>query len=178
MLRAVIYPDSDDPANLSGNGADGTYDRVEYKYNRQAERIEMKDQNETVHSYNFDKLGRSLADEVVSFGTGVDQAVAKIARTYNVQGQVELITSYDGSSNVVNQVKQEYNVFGQLIADWQQHDGVVTATSPYVRCSYSDGIEGQVRLTAMTYPNGRLLHFGYAAGADDSFRGCRFANVL
>ena len=31
LLRAVIYPDSDDPADLSGNGADGTYDRVEYK---------------------------------------------------------------------------------------------------------------------------------------------------
>ena len=168
LLRAVIYPDSDDPADLSGNGADGTYDRVEYKYNRQAERIAMKDQNETVHSYTFDKLGRPLADEVVSFGTGVDQAVAKIARTYNVQGQVELITSYDGSSNVVNQVKQEYNAFGQLIADWQQHDGPVTGDSPRVGYTYTDATAGHTRLTALTYPNGRLLHFGYAAGTDDA----------
>ena len=32
LLRAEIYPDSDDTTSL-GNGADGTYDRVEYKYN-------------------------------------------------------------------------------------------------------------------------------------------------
>ena len=169
LLRAVIYPDSDDPADLSGNGADGTYDRVEYSYNRQSERITMKDQNETVHSYTSDKLGRPLEDEVVSFGMGIDQAVAKIARTYNVQGQVELITSYDGSSNVVNQVKQEYNAFGQLITDWQQHDGPVTAASPRVGYSYADASSGHTRLTALTYPNGRLLHFGYAAGEDDAF---------
>ena len=125
----------------------------------------MKDQNETVHSYNFDNLGRPLADDVVSFGTGVDQAVAKIAQTYNVQGQVELITSYDGSSNVVNQVKQEYNAFGQLIADWQQHDGPVTAGSPRVGYTYTDATAGHTRLTALTYPNGRLLHFGYAVGS-------------
>lgn len=27
LLRTVIYPDSDDPADLSGNGSDGVYDR-------------------------------------------------------------------------------------------------------------------------------------------------------
>ena len=30
LLRAVIYPDSDDPTDLSGNGTDGIYDRVEF----------------------------------------------------------------------------------------------------------------------------------------------------
>ncbi|MCI0534887.1 MAG: hypothetical protein L0Z50_06645 [Verrucomicrobiales bacterium] len=32
LLRAVIYPDSDDVDSPLGNGADGVYDRVEYKY--------------------------------------------------------------------------------------------------------------------------------------------------
>ena len=47
LLRAVIYPDSDDPADLSGNGADGIYDRVEYRYNRQsrADRDEGPERN-------------------------------------------------------------------------------------------------------------------------------------
>jgi hypothetical protein len=31
LLRAVIYPDSDDPATLTSDGTDGVYDRVENK---------------------------------------------------------------------------------------------------------------------------------------------------
>jgi len=34
LLRAEIYPDSDDVASPLGDGADATYDRLEYKYNR------------------------------------------------------------------------------------------------------------------------------------------------
>ncbi len=37
LLSAVIYPDSDDPTDLSGPGTDGCFDRfdrVEYEYNR------------------------------------------------------------------------------------------------------------------------------------------------
>jgi hypothetical protein len=55
LLRAVIYPDSDDTDSPLGNGTDGIYDRVEHKYNRQGEIKEAKDQNGTVHSYDFDK---------------------------------------------------------------------------------------------------------------------------
>ena len=51
LLRAEIYPDSDDVADPLGNGVDGIYDRVEYRYNRQGERTEKKDQNGTVHVY-------------------------------------------------------------------------------------------------------------------------------
>ena len=38
-----------------------------------------------------------------------------------------LITSYNAASggSVVNQVKREYNGLGQLIKDWQAHDGTV-----------------------------------------------------
>ena len=51
LLRAVVYPDSDDSGTPPSSGADGVYDRVEYRYNRQGERIEMTDQNETIHTY-------------------------------------------------------------------------------------------------------------------------------
>ena len=70
LLRAEIYPDSDDVANPLGNGVDGVYDRVEYKYNRQGERTEKKDQNGTVHAFVFDNLGRLLHDRVTTLGTG------------------------------------------------------------------------------------------------------------
>ena len=87
LLRAVIYPDSDDVADPLGNGPDGTYDRVEYRHNRQGQRIEMKDQNETVHEYLYDGLGRSLGDKVtVPAGSAVDQGVLWIGRTYDVRG--------------------------------------------------------------------------------------------
>ena len=56
LLRAEIYPDSDDTTSL-GNGADGTYDRIEYTYNIQGDRLDRKDQNGTVHTYDMDKAG-------------------------------------------------------------------------------------------------------------------------
>ena len=61
LLRAEIYPDSDDTTDLS-DGVDGVYDRVEMKYNRQGELIEKKDQNQTVHAFSFDALGRLTED--------------------------------------------------------------------------------------------------------------------
>ena len=50
LLRAEIYPDSDDTLTL-GNGTDGTYDRIEYLYNIQGDRLERKDQIGSVHTY-------------------------------------------------------------------------------------------------------------------------------
>jgi len=52
-LRAVIYPDSDDTTSL-GDGADESYDRVEYKVNRLDQTVWTRDQNEMVHEYVFD----------------------------------------------------------------------------------------------------------------------------
>ena len=37
--------------------ADNVADRVEFQYNRIGERIGRKDQNGTVHAYEFDNLG-------------------------------------------------------------------------------------------------------------------------
>ena len=56
LVRAEIYPDSDDTTGL-GDGTDGVYDRIELKYNRQGQRIELKDQLASVHTYELDKLG-------------------------------------------------------------------------------------------------------------------------
>ncbi len=43
-------------------GSDGIYDRVQYLYNRQGERTGVKDQNGTVHAYDYDEFGRMLHD--------------------------------------------------------------------------------------------------------------------
>lgn len=112
LLRQVTYPDS-------------STDNVTYAYNRQAERTNLTDQNGTVHTYEYDKLGRLLHDRVVTLGTGVDGAVLRISFAYHVRGMVLTITSYDnasvGSGTIVNQVIQTYNDFNQVASSEQQH---------------------------------------------------------
>ena len=171
LLRSVIYPDSDDVDSPLGNGADSTYDRVERKYNRQGNVSETKDQNGTIHAYEFDKLGRRTQDRVTTLGTNIDGAVRRIAQTYEVRKLPEKITSYDhasvGSGSAVNEVKLEYNSFGQLVKDYQEHSGAVnTSTTPKVQYDYANGSANHTRLTKITCPNGRILRYEYNSGAD------------
>lgn len=173
LLRAAIYPDSDDVDSPLGNGSDGVYDRVEYRYNRQGEPNEMKDQIGTVHSYDYDKLGRRTQDRVTTLGAGVDGAVRRIGHTYEVRGLVEKVTSYDnavvGSGSVVNEVQMAYNGFDQLASEYQAHSGAVnTSTSPKVQYGYANGSANTIRPTSITYPSGRVIDYGYSSGADSN----------
>lgn len=155
LLRAEVYPDS-----ASGS------DRVEHKYNRQTQRKETKDQNGTVHAFDYDALARPTQDRVTTLGTNVDGAVRRIATTYEVRGLRETITSFDnatvGQGNIVNQVQFAYNDFGQITDDYQSHSGVVnTSTTPKVQYGYADGSSNTIRPTSLTYPNGRVITYGY-----------------
>jgi len=182
LLRAVIYPDSDDtgatgvPPVLS-DGADSTYDRVEHKYNRQGEVTETKDQNETVHVYDYDKLGRQIHDRVTTLGTNIDGAVRRISTTYEVHGQIEKITSHDnatvGSGNVVNEVLREYIDSGLLDKEYQEHDGAKDANTLYVGYNYDESASGGefdkgLRQQSIRYPDGRLVHYTYGASGSDA----------
>ncbi len=159
--------------NPLGNGTDGVYDRVEYTYNRQGERTTKKDQNETVHAFAYDLLGRPIEDRVTAVGSGVDNEVRRIATRYTVRGQVETITSYDdpavGTGTILNEVRYVYNPFGQLTADYQSHSGAVDmVTTPKVAYTYTDGSSSHIRPTQLVYPNGRLLRYEYSSGTDDA----------
>jgi len=174
LLRAIIYPDSDDTDSPLGNGADGVYDRVELKYNRLGEAKEKKDQLATVHTHEYDKLGRLTQDRVTALGSGVDNALKRISRSYEVRGMLQKITSYDnstvGQGTVLNEVQFEYNTFGQLSTEYQEHGGAVnTSTSPKVQYAYANGSANHFRPTTMTYPNGQSLTFDYGSsgGSDD-----------
>ena len=116
-----------------------------------------------------------MQDRVTTFGTGVDDAVRRIATTYDVIGRREKITSYDnptvGSGSVVNEVGFVYNDFGQLVTEYQEHGGAVnTSTSLKVEYSYADGSSGTIRPTRITYPDGRELNcdYGSAGSTDDT----------
>lgn len=76
LLTAEIYPDSVE------NPADGIADRVEYQYNRLGERVWKRDQNGTVHQYDYDNLGRMIHDRVTDVEMGVDTAVRRISTVY------------------------------------------------------------------------------------------------
>lgn len=144
LLRAKIYPESDDADAPLGNGPDGIYERIEHTYNRQGEVITTKDPNETVHAYDRDKLGRLIHDRVTAFGTGVDQTVKRISTTYDAKrpGLVVKVTSHDhatpGSGGVLNEVSFAYDGLGQQTKDRQSHGGaVVPGTTPEVEYTYA-----------------------------------------
>lgn len=44
------------------------YTHIKPRYNRQTARVAMKDQNETVHEYTYDHLGRLIRDAATEFG--------------------------------------------------------------------------------------------------------------
>ncbi len=149
-------------------------DCTRYRYDRQGGLIGRADPNGTVHAYTYDRRGRRLSDEVTAFGTGIDQQVAKITTEYNVRGQVSLITSWDSDGDKVNQIKRSYNNLGQLIAEAQATSGEVLTDTPTVGYDYdltaanSEYTHG-LRPSALTYPNGRKIHFSHdGAGGIDS----------
>lgn len=178
LLRAKIYPESDDASAPLGDGPDGIYERIEHTYNRQGEIVTTKDPNETVHAYDRDKLGRFLHDRVTAFGTGIDQTVKRISITYEAKRLLTAkVTSHDhatpGSGSVLNEVAFAYDGLGQLTRDIQSHSGVaVPGTTPEVAYAYADGSSGNTaRRESITYPNGRQVNLGYgtADGIEDLF---------
>jgi RHS repeat-associated protein len=164
LKRQEIYPDSVD-----------VNDRLFFNYNRQGQVKTTKDQNGTIHTYEFDKLGRVVNDRAIVLGTGVDGAIVRIASTYDVRGLRTHLTSWDnttiGSGSVVNDVQFAYNDFSQLITDYQAHGGAVnTSTSPRVQYAYANGSANTVRPTTLTYPNARVLNYDYgtSSGINDA----------
>jgi len=183
LKRAEIYPDSDDVANPLGNGPDDTYDRIEFKYNRQGEVTEIKDQNETAHAFDYDKLGRQTEDRATTLGTGVDGCVRRISSSFEVRGMREKVTSWNsetvGSGSVVNEVQFAYNDFGQIAVDYQAHGGTVnTSTSPKVQYGYADGGSNTVRPTTITYPDGRVITYDYGTSGSTNDALSRIGSII
>jgi hypothetical protein len=98
--------------------------------------------------------------------------VLRISRTYEPRGMVATISSFDnatpGSGTVLNQCALTYNAFRQLTQEQQEHSGAVTGSSANVQYGYASGTgsTNYIRPTSVTYPNGRVISFIYAAGRD------------
>ncbi len=164
LKRKEIYPDSVDSSDV-----------ILFSYNRQQQTTTVTDQGGTVHTYDYDKLGRQTQDRITTLGTGVDGAIRRIASTYEVRGMRKELTSYDnatvGSGTTVNEVLHAYNDFSQLTTEYQSDGGAVnTSTTPKVQYAYANGSDNTIRPTKLTYPDGRELNYDYAAanGIDDA----------
>ena len=166
LLRAVIYPDSDDTAAL-GNGDDEIYDRVELKYNRLGEVTDLKDQNQTTHVYTRDAFGRLTKDDIGTYGTNIDTAVDAIQTAYYLRQRK--VTSLSSAAATINEVLLDYNDFGQLATDYQEHDGAKDASTLSVQYAYADGTANHARPTSVTYPDGRKIHYTYGSATADDY---------
>jgi hypothetical protein len=51
--------------------------------------------------------------------------------------------------------------FGNMDKDLQFHTCAVGGSTPSVAYAHEDGFYNNTRLTAMTYPNGRVVQMGY-----------------
>jgi RHS repeat-associated protein len=165
IIGATRWPD---PAT----GAASAAEQETVTVNTLGQPVARTDRNGTVHAYTYDVLGRETADAVTTLGAFVDGAVRRVETAYDGQGNPYLLTSYDAATggSVMNQVKREFNGLGQLVSDWQSHAGAVTGSTPRVQYAYSlmSGGANHSRLTAVTYPNGRVLTWNYAAGLGDA----------
>jgi len=151
---------------------------VTYTYDNLGETASKTDQNGTTHSYSYDPLGRLTLDWVTSLGAGVDGSIMALGYSYNRQGLPFQQTSYYtnpayDSGATVNQDQDQYNGFGQLTAEYQSDSGPVDTSpggTPEVQYGYSSALLGS-RLTSMTYPNGRVIYYGYDGNALDNALG-------
>lgn len=156
---AEIYPDSE-----------GGDDQVSIAYNRQGQVKRTTDQNGTIHQTEFDKLGRQTHDRVIAVGTGIDDAVLRLSTEYEVRGMKSRLTSWNNASvssgDAVNECLFEYNEFGQLVTEYQEHYGEVnTSTTPNIQYGFADGISNTIRPMSLTYPNGRVLDYSYSTAS-------------
>ena len=151
LLRMTTYPD---------NG------QVTYEYNRQSQRTKMTDQNGSVHEYAYDKLGRQTDDRITTVASGVDGAVRRIEWTYDNRRRLSHVISRSTTSggSVTSDVQYAYNDFNQLAIEYQQHGAAVNvSTSPKTQYAYENGSANTIRRTSCTYPNGKILAYGYGS---------------
>ena len=173
LLRAKIYPQSDDDDDPLDDGIDGVYERIEYGYNAQGQVAAMKDPNGTEHEYDYDELGRLLHDRVTTLAEGIDSAILRVSREYEVRGMLSKITSYDdatvGSGSIINEVEKLYDDFGNLGEDYQSASGAVdTGSTPSVAYANADGTGNTTRRESMTVgPTGVEIDYSYDATETD-----------
>jgi RHS repeat-associated protein len=182
VLVGEIYPDSDDTFNPAGaagakfgNGADSTYDRVEYTYEYSGRKLSRKLQDTTLHTYTYDSVGRLFTDQATTLGAGIDGAVRRFEYAYDSLSRPLTVSSYSAVSagTLLNQVRYTYDGWGNETKCEQGHEGTATG-APSFQKTFLDGAvlpnpeAKYVRVSQMTYPNARIVYWNYpSSGVGD-----------
>jgi len=165
LIAKVEYPDKS-----TGSASTSASDDVSYTYDLLGEVLTKTDQNGSIHAYTYDVLGHLTLDSVTTLASGVDGSVRALGYSYTPLGLPYQQTSYSDptATTIVNQVQDDYNGYGQLITQYQQHSGAVnTGSSLKVQYAYSQpSSTNYSRLSGMAYPNGRILDYVYGSGLD------------
>jgi len=172
LVSRIILPPRSNSSSSSSSGPDD--DSILLSYNTQAQVIERTDQAGTTHAYSFDRLGRGLTDAVTAFGSGVDNFIGVLETVWDARGLRERAVSWDAAGTTVrNEVKWEYNNFGQPVHDYQEHDGAVDGSTLHVDFEYADPSDpdtlNTIRQTHLNYPNTnstRKIRYEYGEGLD------------
>ncbi|HEX7900564.1 MAG TPA: RHS repeat-associated core domain-containing protein [Planctomycetota bacterium] len=173
ILVGEIYPDSDDTFNAGGsagakfaNGTDATYDRIEYTYEYASRKLTKKQQDTTTHTYTYDTVGRFSTDQASTLGSGIDGAIRRIEYGYDDLSRRVTVGSYSATSGgtLLNEIRFSYDGWRQETGRTEGHEGTATGAPGYTK-SFSDGaVSGEakyIRLTSMSYPNGRVVYMNY-----------------
>ncbi len=140
------------------------------------------DQRGVILTYYYDEIGRLLLESTqASLPAGVDSVIMSIGRTYDTLGRLVKITSYDEDytdpdnvleNDAVNEVQYDYDDWGMLATEWQEHGGAVNddteggTDSPCVKYFFDTAVTSNVldnglRPTRIDYPNTRRVNYTY-----------------
>jgi RHS repeat-associated protein len=167
LLKMIKYPDPS-----TGSPSTSADDQESFAYNALGEVIWRKDQNGTIHEFDFDDLGRRTIDKVTTLGTGVVGDVLRIQTAFDALDRVVSAESYSAATGgtLLNEVELVYNGFGQVTESKQEHDGAVDASTFKVLYTYSEAESGDPvsRLKSIVYPDSAGTVYGhYDQGSED-----------
>lgn len=180
LVKEVRYPDE-----TTGNPGSTDAYKVKYAYNAQAELRSVKDQNGTEHDFTRDLTGRTTADTVSAFGTGIDNRVKRVNMTFDGLGRLTDSVSYSdvNASTSVNGVKLTYTSLWQVNKVFQDYDSAVTLSggnpsgnTRVLTYSYSTSVpsggssaSNYSRVTNMQLPytSNQQFIYGSSASLDD-----------
>jgi RHS repeat-associated protein len=167
LLAKTEYPDLS-----TGSASTSAANDETITYNALGQKTSYLDRDGSTHAYSYDVLGRLVSDVIPTgdLGSGISNQTLALGYSYNDAGLPFKQTTYSNSAmtTVENQDEDVYNGYGQLTIEYQETSGAVnTSTSASVQYAYSQPTgTNYSRLTSMTYPNGRLLDYGYNSGID------------
>ncbi len=147
-----VYPDSDDPIDGSGNGADGVYNRIERTYDAANNLVRMVDQRQVTYVNQFDSANK-IVQQDVQLANGVYGRV-KVKFYWDREGrQIAVENNYARVSNI-------YNALSEMTSESEliKLDGT----------GFTNGWEDQIQIANQYDLDGnRIAHTVIAGGHTD-----------